>query len=247
MARAENLAGRRFGMLTVLRQAENQKGRVCWLCRCDCGALHTVAARNLKAGRVTSCGCRCQHKEKGIVDIQNQRFDRLTALYPTGRRDKKGCVYWHCRCDCGHETEVTEDSLIQGNNRSCGCLKQEAQQAIPTRLHRVDGTCVEWLEKRKYRSDNTSGFRGVYPLKNGRYRVLIGFKGQRYTVGTYRNFTDAVKAREEAEDLIHGGFLRAYARWQTATDGLPEEDKPPFHFEVQKVQGEFRILTDSAT
>lgn len=58
MAQAENLTGCRFGRLTVLQRAENRHGRTCWLCRCDCGNTHVAAARDLKAGKVTSCGCR---------------------------------------------------------------------------------------------------------------------------------------------------------------------------------------------
>ena len=118
----------------------------------------------------------CYQNERAIVDISNQRFGRLTALYPTEKRDKKSSVFWHCKCDCGNELDVTEDSLVHGGYRSCGCLREECKKAIPTQLHHVDGTCIEWLEKRKSRSDNTSGFRGVYPSKNGRFRVFIGFK-----------------------------------------------------------------------
>ena len=76
-------------------------------------------------------------------------------------------MFWHCRCDCGNEVDVTEDGLLHGNYRSCGCLRQEIWKELPGQLHMVDGTCVEMLEKRKHRSDNTSGFRGVYQLRNG--------------------------------------------------------------------------------
>ena len=66
----------------------------------------------------------------------------------------------------------------------------------------VDGTCVEMLEKRKHRSDNTSGFRGVYQLRNGKYRATIGFKGKRFYIGTFVDYQDAVQARQEAESTI---------------------------------------------
>ena len=119
---------------------------------------------------------RKQGKGRNLTDLTGRRFGRLVAQYPTARRDRKGSVYWHCTCDCGKEAEVTENGLVHGNNRSCGCLKRENQKRVVDQLHMVDGTCLEWLEKRKSRSDNTSGFRGIYCLKNGRYRVGIGFK-----------------------------------------------------------------------
>ena len=51
-------------------------------------------------------------------------------------------------------------------------------------------------------------------MKNVRYRVSIGFKKQRFYLGTYKEFEEAVQARLEAEKIINEGFLEAYYRWQ---------------------------------
>ncbi len=51
------LAGQRFGRLTVLRPAENIGARTAWLCRCDCGREAVVTTGRLRAGRTVSCGC----------------------------------------------------------------------------------------------------------------------------------------------------------------------------------------------
>lgn len=110
-----------------------------------------------------------------MTDLTGRRFGRLKALYPTENRDRHGTVCWICRCDCGQEVEVSAASLMGGICKSCGCLKKENQEKIRERLHRVDGTCVEFLEKRKYRKDNKSGFRGVFCTPSGKYRVSIGF------------------------------------------------------------------------
>lgn len=173
---AEDLRGQRFGKLQVLQRAENRKGRTAWLCQCDCGNVKTVLTRDLKTGKVRSCGC-LSHR-KGKKNIAGRRFGNLTALYPTDRRNEKGSVYWHCQCDCGNEIEVSEDGLVWGNYQSCGCLKREMQSKISQQLTRIDGTCIEILEHRKHRKDNKSGFRGVYQMKTGKYRVSIGFKGK---------------------------------------------------------------------
>ncbi len=238
----EDLTGRRFGRLTALRRAEGANGGARWVCLCDCGKEYTALARDLRAGRTTSCGCRRKLDIRSITNIAGQRFGRLIALCPTPRRDKKGSVYWTCLCDCGKELEITEDSLVHGNYRSCGCLKQEIQKDIAHKLHRIDGTCVEWLEKRKHRSDNTSGFRGVNRMKDGRYRASIGFKRRRYHIGTYGTFDEAVEARLEAEAQIHDGFVRAYRLWAERQDGEAGE---PLIFEVKKQGGRFEIITNA--
>ena len=231
---AEDLTGQIFGTLTVIKRMGHEQGRVRWLCRCECGNEKAVAARDLKAGKTKSCGCRQYQKGRNISDIKDQKFGRLTALYPTEERDKKSSVYWHCRCDCGNEVNVTADRLMHGAYRSCGCLKREYQKDIFKRLHMVDGTCVEWLEKRKHRSDNTSGFRGVYRMKTGKYRVSIGFKGQRSHLGTYEDFDEAVAARLKAEELLHGGFVRSYYEWEECASLDPEwAEQNPFTYEVE--------------
>lgn len=236
---AEDLTGRRFGALTALYRADNRNGRACWVCRCDCGALYTASARALKGGKATACD-RCTRPKLRASDSRGQRFGRLVALYPTARRDSRGSVIWHCRCDCGTELEVSHNALVQGECRSCGCLKREVQQQLPDKLHHIDGTCVEMLENRKHRSDNTSGFRGVTRCPNGSYRVGIGFKGKRYYVGTYGSYQQAVAARLAAEQEIHGAFLEAYYRWQA----LPESQRKPLVFEVEKRGGRFCITTN---
>ena len=184
-----------------------------------------------------------EEKRKGrggrtAANLTGRRFGRLTAEYPTARRDHKGSVYWHCRCDCGGEAEATEDGLVFGNNLSCGCLKRENQQKVSEQLHRIDGTCVEWLEKRKSRKDNTSGFRGVYRMKNGRYRVTIGFKGDRFYLGTYTSMEEAIQVRREAESEIHDAFVEKYHRWEERTAKDPEWGKTnPLVFHVEKEPG----------
>lgn len=56
-----DLTGRRFTRLTALRRLpstqlpRNYVSR--WECRCDCGALVTVALGHLRSGHTRSCGC----------------------------------------------------------------------------------------------------------------------------------------------------------------------------------------------
>jgi hypothetical protein len=54
-----NIAGQRFGYLTVMERApSNPKDkRVKWMCRCDCGEQKSVYSCHLRSGATQSCGC----------------------------------------------------------------------------------------------------------------------------------------------------------------------------------------------
>jgi len=51
-----------------------------------------------------------------------RRFGRWVVLEAAARRGKR--AYWLCRCLCGVEKEVFEQSLRRGISKSCGCRKR---------------------------------------------------------------------------------------------------------------------------
>ncbi|MDO5152576.1 MAG: transcriptional regulator [Eubacteriales bacterium] len=205
----KDLTNQRFGRLTALRRLDKKLGSsYAWLCRCDCGQLTEVSANALLQGGTKSCGCiRSEMLKKRAGDIAGQRFGRLVALEPTEGR-MGGSVVWKCRCDCGGETEVSYNSLVQGNTKSCGCLPKEHESPV-SYMRYIDGTCVEMLERKGLRKDNTSGYTGVMAYR-GKWKAQITFKGKLYNLGTYSKIEDAAKARKEAEERIFGEFLNWY-------------------------------------
>lgn len=53
-----DLAGKRFNRLVVLRRNGNAKsGDRLWLCKCDCGNEVSVTTNKLTSGNTKSCGC----------------------------------------------------------------------------------------------------------------------------------------------------------------------------------------------
>lgn len=53
----ENLTGRTFGRLTVIKPDSIRGSKVRWICRCECGARVSIAATKLKSDETRSCGC----------------------------------------------------------------------------------------------------------------------------------------------------------------------------------------------
>ena len=114
------LIGKKFGKLTVIeRTNESSSSGIIWLCQCDCGNLKKVSTGLLTSGHTQSCGCLI--RETHMIDITNQRFGKLTALYPCDYK-KRQTILWHCRCDCGKECDVDGSFLRRGLTKSCGCI-----------------------------------------------------------------------------------------------------------------------------
>ena len=240
---AEDITGQRFGKLTAASKEESKGGKTRWLCICDCGKPKVAFTSMLKSGHTWHCGCeRGKTKYSTMLDLEGKRFGRLVAVRLTEKRDSKGSVVWECICDCGNMVDVSADGLVHGNYVSCGCRKQEIKDALGDTLTFVDGTCVEWLRSRKHRSDNTSGFRGVYKASNGKWRVSIGFKGKRYHCGQYNTFEEAKAVRLKVEEVVHDGFLQAWEKWNMIAKADPEwASDNPLIFEVFHSDGEIVV------
>ena len=242
----DDLTGNRYGMLTVLRpDRQLESGKTSWFCRCDCGNECIVNADSLHYGKRKSCGCLHREAEAGqAADLTNRIFGRLTALEPTDTSDSKGSVLWKCRCECGTEINVSADSLVQGLYKSCGCVRQERQENLHETMTFVEHTCLEVLERRKSRADNTSGFRGVSKGPDNKWLVTIGMQKKRYYIGLFSDFEDAVRARLRIEEVLHDGFVEAYQTWQNQAEADKDwADENPFYFNVVKNGHDFFIDT----
>ena len=124
---AVDLAGTRFGRLTVIRQVHGSSNRK-WECKCACGTVKEVFQNGLTTGRVVSCGCYNKEKLKGTgEDLSGAAFGRWTVVNeaaPAGKNRR-----WNCRCQCGAEREVLQNALTTGRSQSCGCYNK-AQKVV---------------------------------------------------------------------------------------------------------------------
>lgn len=74
--KAIDLAGQRFGRLTVLERAPtppfNANRHAWWKCRCDCGEEVQTSAHYLMIGHTRSCGC-LRRETTQIIGSMNRR------------------------------------------------------------------------------------------------------------------------------------------------------------------------------
>lgn len=132
---SEDLTGKRFGRLTVIKSGGKVKKKWMWICKCDCGNEKSICDYSLRKGVTKSCGClgaenrlkNCKNRNKSILsdnEIIGMKFGKLTVIEYLGK-DVHGSKIFKCKCDCGNETVTRKSRLISKTVKSCGCLSSE--------------------------------------------------------------------------------------------------------------------------
>jgi 5-methylcytosine-specific restriction endonuclease McrA len=142
----KNLAGKRFGRLTVISREGSTKNRQStWKCQCDCGNEKIVSGYSLACGDTTSCGCKIKNmltthglsKTKEYSRLKNEKRE-LSKIEWTPEMDRalkkfqKSCVV------CGsinklcvdHVYPFSKGYLLKPGNavrlcRSCNSIKND--------------------------------------------------------------------------------------------------------------------------
>ena len=224
-----DLTGQRFGRLTVVERVENyieKSGttRVQWLCQCDCGNFIKVIGKSLKSGSTKSCGCYQKNRASETLKKYNtydlsgeygvgytfkgeefyfdlEDYDKIKdyCWYKTGnyigtnRTDSKGLLLLHRLI-----LKVSDNYVVDHkNHKEYDNRKQNLR--ICTRLDNSHNSTKS--------SRNKSGVNGVcYYKKLNCWNTRISVNNKVISLGYFKNFDDAVKARKEAEKKYYGEF-----------------------------------------
>ena len=104
MGRKIDLTGRKFGHLTVIKEAgKSNLGSIMWLCKCDCGKEKVINGNNLRQGKSQSCGCSSRGNliQYNRKVLKNKKFkDGYISNYIT----KKGVCRYVARCRVSNKT-----------------------------------------------------------------------------------------------------------------------------------------------
>jgi len=123
---------------------------------------------------------------------------------------------WECLCSCGKTCYYPTDSLVCGDVKSCGHLK-EVEKIKKTKLGTV-------LNSEKLNKNNTSGVKGVtFNKKAEKWISRIQFSKKVYNLGYYDSLEEAKQIRKLAEEQLHGEFLEWYEEYKKQRQN--EKDK----------------------
>lgn len=210
----ENLAGERFGRLTVTKKGEDYKhptgySRNRWECLCDCGKTTLVHETSLTGGSTKSCGCLAtgNAKSHGMSDHPTYRKwasmktrcnnENIEQYSDYGGRGISYDPAWECFENFHHDMAATyfDGAELDRKDVNLGYSAENCRW--------VD-VYTQAYNKRLY-SSNTSGKVGVSYRKDiSAWVARINVKGERLTLGRFNNKEDAIKARESAEIEFYG-------------------------------------------
>lgn len=224
MPKYKDLAGQRFGKLTVknLTQERDKAGCTIWHCKCDCGNFIDVSSNKLKRGNTRSCGCLKDDNSKQYrQSMIGKRFGKLTIVEFAGKNTVRSC-YWNCRCDCGNYKIVLTEDLRNGRISDCGHVAKEKRSEWLSKNHKdffnkrygktlVEKTDLANISQTKPNSRNKSGVRGVtYDNSRKKWKATLKLRGENLLNKRFDSELEAIKARRQAEEKYFKPILEKY-------------------------------------
>ena len=90
-------------------------------CICSCGKVRTADYRELKKGKIKSCGCLVKRSNVLPGDMFNH-WTIVKEVDAYKDKNENSLRMFFCRCVCGKEKNLTLNSMSSGNSKSCGCM-----------------------------------------------------------------------------------------------------------------------------
>ena len=202
----EDLTGRVFNHLTVLKSNNKHWRGNSWLCRCDCGNEIILSTCRLidkeKRGANKSCGCK--NKKQNRKSKEHPRLYRIWKgmIYRCYKPSKSGYERYGGKgvtvCDEWRESfeSFLEWALVNGYSDELTIDRIKSTEPYgPSNCRWSDYFTQE--ANRGMHKDNTTGYKGVAPL-NGKFRAYLTRKKRNKHLGTFNTIEEAASARENA-------------------------------------------------
>lgn len=196
--------GNTYGALTVIAPVRfREERKILWHCKCSCGNDCFFNGSELRAGKRTSCGNKCNNliEEKpgtiyGYLEIL-KRDETPAQNFP----DK--CIHWMCKCQlCGTIKSISGRNLRAGITKSCGCLESYGEQLIAQALQELKIKYIKEYTFDNLRSEKGNLYRFDFAIFNEKNKLqfIIEFNGPQHFKDTMPKWQNLEK-RQEADEI----------------------------------------------
>lgn len=221
MGKRLNLAGKRFGWLTVLSFSHMDKhGKSIWRCQCDCGNKIITNGNSLKRELTKSCGCLRKEKTSARATTHGHtKGGAISSEYRSWESMKKRCTNpnnKHYKNYGGRGIKVCERWLnsFEAFYADMGAKPFEGAQLdrIKTNGDYAPKNC-RWVTRQqnvtntRQQNNNTSGYKGVSWRKHhNKYCAKITHNYKTIHLGYFGNAAEAANAYDLAALQYHGEY-----------------------------------------
>lgn len=214
-SKLKDYTGERVGRLYVKERLDDRVkpsgGTVHrWLCLCDCGKNCIKTSDYLRTSPSPSCGCwkreiTSELKTKNIIGETVGFLKVIEKIETKHTRGGNAKAMYRCVClNCGSTVEVSAGSLLNGQTRSCGCVKSYGEFETRRELIRRN-ICF----KTQYRFEDLYMKNKNHPLlfdfaifdNDGNLLCLIEFQGKQHYIPTDKNGWFGKQQREITDRL----------------------------------------------
>lgn len=223
--RHEDIRGQMFGNFLVEENAGVYKRQIKWSCICKiCNNKKIFLSSQLRSQFHSGINLKCnfcyemKENNKRLSKMLGKSFGKLTVIsyerYSFISQNRK-THFWKCLCDCGKEVNISERSLLSGNNKSClSCSTKKGSEHHSwnpnlneeDRIKRRDHKSVIW-RKQIYNRDNytcqISKERGCYLNAHHLYSWHAN-KELRYDIA------NGISIKEEIHNLFHSIYGKRF-------------------------------------
>lgn len=153
-------------------------------------------------------------KKKKVIgekDFIGKKFNMLTVLEKSDKREKNGAILYKCQCECGNIKFYTIGDVKK--NTSCGCYRNSQARIdnIKKSMKCFENTSIRILENRKKNSNNTSGVVGVSFCKSkNKWIAYIKIQRKQIALGTFFTKEEAIQARLAGEKKYYKTLIDKY-------------------------------------
>lgn len=207
-----------YGRLMILsnlpiRKLKGKRYRTYYECQCNCGNIRYVLRENIVTKRTKSCGCFGAEKLTKYNTTHNDVYSptyaswaamvarcKYEGIYPN-YANIEVCSRWKEANSVGY-LNFKSDMGERPDGMSID-RKDPSGGYNPDNCRWADLNTQAYNKLRGKR--NTSGRVGVCFSKiENKFKSYISYKGLFIHLGTYKEFSDAVKAREDGEIKYYG-------------------------------------------
>lgn len=226
------MEGKLFGKLLVIHRdidyvSPSGYKQKRWLCKCDCGKYVVVNGNSLRTGKTKSCGClqiefmnndnpsKYKNRNKNTYDLSGEygisyMSKREPFYFDLEDYDLISKYYWSSNGNYLY-TNFANNQIVAMHRLLC-----ESKYEVDHINHNTFDNRKENLRSvtksqnnmnRNVQSNNTSGFRGViYDKSRNMWKSEIKINGKLIYLGRYKEKSDAIKVRIEAEKKYFGDY-----------------------------------------